>query len=118
MGSGVGLPPFELREGKADGTQWGEEHMCTGMHVGECIHAACTCPGGWLDIWVASRWPGAMRGPGRVQLAHWAGGLMLTGVHKLLLHALLALHVATPLHLAVAGEGHQAALGVVAPPTA
>ena len=84
--------------------------------------SACTlrapAQGGWLDSWVASGWPSAMRGPGRAQLAHWAVGLMLTGVHKLLLHALLALHVATPLHLAVAGEGHQAALGVIAPPAA
>ena len=61
---------------------------------------------------------GTEGGPGSAQLAHWATDLVLTGVHELLLHALLALHVAAPLHLAVAGEGHQAALGVVAPPAA
>lgn len=59
-----------------------------------------------------------MGGPGSARLAHWAAGLVLTGVHKLLPHTLLALHVAAPLHLAVAGEGRQAALGVVAPPAA
>lgn len=46
------------------------------------------------------------------------GGLALAGIHKFLLCALLALHIAAPLHLAVAGESHHAALGVVASPAA
>ena len=71
-----------------------------------------------LDSRLAWRWPGAMGGPGSAWLAHWAAGLVLTGVYKLLPHTLLALHVAAPLHLAVAGEGRQAALGVVATPAA
>lgn len=44
--------------------------------------------------------------------------LLLAAVDHLLLHALLALNIATPLHLAVAREGNQPALGVIASSTA
>lgn len=44
--------------------------------------------------------------------------LLLAAVDHLFLHALLALNIATPLHLTVAREGNQPALGVIASSTA
>lgn len=44
--------------------------------------------------------------------------LLLAAVHHLFLHALLTFHIAAPLHLAMAGKGDHAGLGVVAPATA
>lgn len=87
--------------------------VCIGTHAGLCTYVMTACPAGRLGSW-----EGATGGPGSARLACWAVGLVLAGVHKLLLHTLLALHIAAPLHLAVAGEGHQAALGVIAPPAA
>lgn len=43
---------------------------------------------------------------------------LLAAVDHLFLHALLALNIATPLHLTVAGEGNQPALRVIASSTA
>lgn len=91
--------------------------MSTLAHTGELVHTVCACralagPLGGLQV--AGHRGSSWQFPEGTQ----AASLVLTGVHELFLHTLLALHIAAPLHLAVAGEGHQAALGVIAPPAA